>query len=79
MEFREHELANGLQVVAECNAAAYSSALGFFVNTGARDEHDAVAHDVGSHLFDVFRSDEAAAFDESMGAGGVDEADGGSR
>ena len=43
MEFREHVLANGLQVVAECNTAAYSSALGFFVNTGARDEHDAIS------------------------------------
>ncbi len=43
MEFREHALPNGLEIVAECNDAAYSTALGFFVNTGARDESDAVS------------------------------------
>ena len=43
MEFLTHTLPNGLEIVAECNAAAYSTALGFFVRTGARDETDAVA------------------------------------
>ncbi|MFZ1937168.1 MAG: pitrilysin family protein [Thermoguttaceae bacterium] len=43
MEYLKHTLANGLQIVAECNDAAYSTALGFFVNTGARDESDAIA------------------------------------
>ncbi len=43
MEFRSHTLDNGLQIVAECNAQAYSSALGFFVKTGSRDETDAIA------------------------------------
>ena len=43
MEFLKHTLPNGLEIVAECNAAAYSTALGFFVKTGARDETDAVA------------------------------------
>ncbi len=38
MEFREHQLENGLQIVAECNAEAHSTAIGFFVQTGARDE-----------------------------------------
>ena len=38
MEFREHTLDNGLEIVAECNALAHSMALGFFVKTGARDE-----------------------------------------
>ena len=38
MKFREHKLDNGLEVVAECNDQAYSTALGFFVRTGARDE-----------------------------------------
>ncbi len=38
MQFREHKLDNGLTVVAECNPQAYSTAVGFFVNTGARDE-----------------------------------------
>jgi predicted Zn-dependent peptidase len=43
MQFIRHTLANGLQVVAECNGAAYSTALGFLVNAGARDENDAIA------------------------------------
>ncbi len=43
MEFLKHTLPNGLQIVAECNEAAYSTAVGFFVNTGARDENDAIA------------------------------------
>ena len=43
MEFLEHILPNGLEIVAECNDAAYSTALGFFVNTGSRDETDAIA------------------------------------
>ncbi|HTU26452.1 MAG TPA: pitrilysin family protein [Pirellulales bacterium] len=38
MEFLERKLANGLTVIAECNAEAHSTALGFFVETGARDE-----------------------------------------
>ena len=43
MEFRKQTLPNGLQVVAECNDEAHSTALGFFVETGARDETDEVA------------------------------------
>lgn len=43
MDFQKYALPNGLQIVAECNEAAYSTALGFFVNTGARDENDAIA------------------------------------
>ena len=43
MEFLEHVLENGLQIVAERNREAYSAALGFFVKTGARDETDPVA------------------------------------
>src|ERR1700751_5958461 len=39
MKFETSTLANGLQIVAECNPAADSSAVGFFVNTGARDEN----------------------------------------
>jgi len=38
MEFRSHRLANGLDIVAECNPAAHTMGLGFFVRTGARDE-----------------------------------------
>ena len=36
--FREKRLDNGLEIVAECNDQAYSTALGFFVNAGSRDE-----------------------------------------
>jgi predicted Zn-dependent peptidase len=42
-EFRMAELKNGLQIVAECTHDAYSTALGFFVNTGSRDETDDVS------------------------------------
>jgi predicted Zn-dependent peptidase len=43
MQFRSHQLANGLSIVAECNDDAHTTAVGFFVNTGARDETDEVA------------------------------------
>ena len=43
MKFLSHTLPNGLEIVAECNAAAYSTSLGFFVKTGSRDENDAIA------------------------------------
>ncbi len=43
MEFKTATLKNGLEVVAECDDAAFSTALGFFVNTGARDETDDVS------------------------------------
>ena len=43
MQFLTHTLPNGLQVVAECNAEAHSTALGFFIQTGSRDETDDVA------------------------------------
>ena len=43
LEFLEHKLSNGLEIVAECNAEAHSTAVGFFVETGARDETDELA------------------------------------
>ncbi|MBX7166886.1 MAG: insulinase family protein [Pirellulales bacterium] len=43
MEFKRAQLDNGLEVIAECNPNAYTSAVGFFVQTGARDESDQVA------------------------------------
>ena len=43
MDFLTHALPNGLEIVAECNPAAYSTAMGFFVRTGSRDETDALA------------------------------------
>jgi predicted Zn-dependent peptidase len=38
VEFRQHRLENGLQIISEINPRAYSTAIGFFVNAGARDE-----------------------------------------
>lgn len=43
MEFVETALENGLEIVAECDCRAHSSAYGFFVRTGSRDESDDVA------------------------------------
>jgi predicted Zn-dependent peptidase len=43
MNFRRATLDNGLDILAECNDAAHSLGLGFFVRTGARDETDEVA------------------------------------
>lgn len=43
MEFREHTLPNGLEIVAECNPLALSTSIGFFVRAGARDESDELA------------------------------------
>jgi predicted Zn-dependent peptidase len=38
MQFRQHTLDNGLEIIAETSPDAYSAAYGFFVRTGARDE-----------------------------------------
>lgn len=38
IEFKHHELGNGLTVIAEADESAHSAAAGFFVRTGARDE-----------------------------------------
>ena len=43
MQFSHHLLDNGLRVVVEHNPASHSLSLGFFVNTGARDETDEIA------------------------------------
>jgi predicted Zn-dependent peptidase len=43
VQFRQHKLDNGLQIVAECNEGAHSLGVGFFVRTGARDETDEIA------------------------------------
>jgi predicted Zn-dependent peptidase len=41
--FQTHTLANGLQIIGETSPSARSTALGFFVRTGSRDETSAVA------------------------------------
>ena len=38
LTFRYHQLKNGLDIIAEENPDSYSTALGLFVKTGARDE-----------------------------------------
>ena len=43
MEFRRQTLDNGLEVIAETSPKAYSTAIGFFVNTGSRDETDEIS------------------------------------
>lgn len=43
MEFRSHQLENGLEIVAETNDEAHSASVAFFVRTGSRDETDDVA------------------------------------
>jgi predicted Zn-dependent peptidase len=43
VEFVKHTLPNGLEIAAECDGEAHSSAFGFFVKTGARDETDSVS------------------------------------
>ncbi|HLA84683.1 MAG TPA: insulinase family protein, partial [Thermoguttaceae bacterium] len=43
MKFHSHTLENGLEIVAEANPDAYSTALGFFVRTGSRHETPDVA------------------------------------
>ena len=43
MKFQTTTLDNGLEIIAEINDAARSTALGFFVRTGSRDETDEIA------------------------------------
>lgn len=43
MQFRQHTLDNGLEVIAEINPHALSTAIGFFVRAGARDETPALS------------------------------------
>lgn len=64
MQFREYTLDNGLTIIAECNPQAYSTAIGFFVNTGARDEDASVAG--VSHFLEhmVFKGTPNRAADE---------------
>ena len=43
MKFLRHTLSNGLEIIAEANDSAHSLGLGFFVQTGARDESNEIA------------------------------------
>ena len=43
MQFRNHRLKNGLEIIAETNDDAHSMSVAFIVRTGSRDETDDVA------------------------------------
>lgn len=43
MEFRNHRLDNGLEIIAETNSDAHSMSVAFIVRTGSRDETEQVA------------------------------------
>lgn len=74
MQFRHEQLPNGLDIIAEVSESAHSASLGFFVKTGARDEHDSISG--ASHFLEhmVFKgTDTLSAEDinlrfDSMGA-----------
>ena len=42
MEFKSEKLENGLVIIGEINTSAKSTAVGFFVNTGSRDETEQI-------------------------------------
>src|SRR5437667_3861735 len=42
LTFKHHQLKNGLDIIAEINPDSHSTAMGMFVNTGARDEHTSI-------------------------------------
>jgi len=58
MQFHHITLENGLEIIGETNPAAQSTAIGFFVKTGARDETSDVAG--VSHFLEhmAFKGDE---------------------
>ena len=43
MQFYEHQLPNGLTIIAELTSSVHSVAAGFFVRTGARDETKSIS------------------------------------
>ena len=43
LQFKQAQLSNGLDIIAEVNDSAHSAALGFMVKTGSRDESQDVA------------------------------------
>ncbi|MGQ9504408.1 MAG: M16 family metallopeptidase [Thermogutta sp.] len=43
MKFFSHTLPNGLEIISESSPSAFSTALGFFVRVGARDESPEIA------------------------------------
>ena len=64
MQFHQHTLPNGLQIIAELNPSVHSVAAGFFVRTGARDETDGVSG--VSHFLEhmAFKGDDRISADD---------------
>lgn len=64
MQFHQHQLNNGLQIIGEVKPGAHSVAIGFFVKTGARDEtsgESGVSHFL-EHM--AFKGDEKYSADD---------------
>ena len=74
VEFQRATLPNGLNIIAEVDPAAHSAAIGFFVNTGARDEEHrlmGVSHFLEHMMFKGTETRTAADVDldfDSIGA-----------
>lgn len=74
MQFYQHTLPNGLQIVAELNPSVYSLAAGFFVRTGSRDETadvSGVSHFLEHMAFkgnDKYNADDVNRIFDELGA-----------
>jgi predicted Zn-dependent peptidase len=74
MQFHQHTLDNGLQIIAETNPRAHSAAVGFFVRTGSRDETpelSGVSHFLEHMAFkgnDRFTADDVNRIFDEVGA-----------
>jgi predicted Zn-dependent peptidase len=74
MKFYQTQLANGLQIIAEERPGAVSSALGFFVRTGARDEtgeESGVSHFLEHMMFKGTETRSALDINFQLGAMGA--------
>ena len=75
IDFKQATLPNGLQVIAEADPDAHTSAIGFFIKTGARDEDAAVmgvSHFLEHMMFKGSATRSAAAVDRDFDAIGAD-------
>ncbi|MFN0198166.1 MAG: M16 family metallopeptidase [Planctomycetaceae bacterium] len=74
MIFHKTQLENGLEIIAELNPSVYSVAVGFFVNTGSRDEsHEVsgVSHFLEHMVFkgtDTFSAEDVNRIFDEVGA-----------
>ncbi|MHC4106827.1 MAG: M16 family metallopeptidase [Planctomycetota bacterium] len=75
IEFKHTALPNGLEVIAEVDPDAHTSAIGFFIKTGARDEDTAlmgVSHFLEHMMFKGSEARSAASVDRDFDAIGAD-------